>query len=63
MTANYVDTHGQSAVGFAFCHLLGFELLPRLKNIGAQRLYWAELARRGSTTYSGVPRRTALSMW
>lgn len=36
---NYVDTHGQSAVGFAFCHLLGFQLLPRLKNIGAQRLY------------------------
>ncbi|MGH9021711.1 MAG: Tn3 family transposase, partial [Acidimicrobiia bacterium] len=36
---NYVDTHGQSAVGFAFCHLLGFELLPRLKNIGTQRLY------------------------
>lgn len=28
---NYVDTHGQSTVGFAFCHLLGFELLPRFK--------------------------------
>ena len=36
---NYVDTHGQSAVGFAFCHLLGFKLLPRLKQIGAARLY------------------------
>ncbi len=36
---NYVDTHGQSAVAFAFCHLLGFQLLPRLKNIGIQRLY------------------------
>ena len=23
--------HGQSEVAFAFCHLLGFELLPRLK--------------------------------
>src|SRR3546814_14398847 len=22
----YVDSHGQSAVGFAFCRLLGFEL-------------------------------------
>lgn len=22
----YVDSHGQTAVGFAFCHLLGFEL-------------------------------------
>lgn len=36
---NYVDTHGQSVVGFAFTYLLGFTLLPRLKNIGAQRLY------------------------
>jgi TnpA family transposase len=37
--ANYVDTHGASVVGFAFTHLLGFRLLPRLKNIGAIRLY------------------------
>ena len=36
---NYVDTHGQSEVGFAFCHLLGFSLLPRLKNLRKQRLY------------------------
>ncbi len=36
---NYVDTHGQSAIGFAFAHLLNFQLLPRLKNIGSQRLY------------------------
>ncbi len=36
---NYVDTHGQSAVAFAFCHLLGFRLLPRLKDIASQKLY------------------------
>ena len=36
---NYTDTHGASIVGFAFCHLLGFRLLPRLKRIGASRLY------------------------
>jgi TnpA family transposase len=36
---NYVDTHGQNLVGFAFSHLLGFRLLPRLKDIGSQRLY------------------------
>ena len=36
---NYVDSHGQSEVAFAFCHLLGFELLPRLKAIHRQRLY------------------------
>lgn len=35
---NYVDTHGASEVGFAFSHLLGFDLLPRLKNIHTQRL-------------------------
>ena len=33
----YVDSHGQSAVGFAFCHLIGFELAPRLKAIARQK--------------------------
>jgi TnpA family transposase len=37
--ALYVDSHGQSDVAFAFCRLLGFQLLPRLKRIHAQRLY------------------------
>jgi TnpA family transposase len=36
---NYVDTHGQSEIAFAFCRLLGFELMPRIKRIGAQKLY------------------------
>jgi TnpA family transposase len=35
----YVDSHGQSEIAFAFCHLLGFQLLPRLKAIHKQRLY------------------------
>lgn len=35
---NYVDTHGQSEVGFAFCHLLGFQLMPRFKAIHNQKL-------------------------
>ena len=35
---NHTDTHGV-VVGFAFAHLLGFQLLPRLKNIGSARLY------------------------
>ncbi len=39
---NYVDTHGQSEIGFAFCSLLGFQLLPRLKNLHAQKLYRPE---------------------
>lgn len=36
---NYTDTHGASVVGFAFTHLLGYRLLPRLKDIGLARLY------------------------
>ena len=36
---NYVDTHGQSEIAFAFCRLLGFELLPRLKRIHEQKLF------------------------
>lgn len=39
ITKNYVDTHGQSEVAFAFTHLLGFQLMPRLKGIHRQRLY------------------------
>ena len=35
----YVDTHGQSEVGFAFCYLLGFQLMPRIKGIHKQKLY------------------------
>jgi len=36
---NYVDTHGQSEVAFAFCNLLGFQLMPRFKSIHKQKLY------------------------
>ncbi|QGM48321.1 Tn3 family transposase [Methylocystis heyeri] len=42
----YVDSHGQSAVGFAFCRLLGFELAPRLKAIARQKLAIPEAAMR-----------------
>jgi TnpA family transposase len=38
----YVDSHGQSTVAFAFCQLLGFQLLPRLKALHKQRLYRPE---------------------
>lgn len=43
----YVDSHGQSAVGFAFCHLLGFELAPRLKAIARQKLALPSAGMRG----------------
>jgi TnpA family transposase len=36
---NYVDTHGQSEVAFAFCRLLGFQLMPRIKRMHNQKLY------------------------
>ena len=36
---HYVDSHGQSEVAFAFCHLLNFELAPRLKAVARQKLY------------------------
>ena len=39
---NFVDSHGQSEVAFAFCHLLGFQLMPRLKGIKRQKLYRPE---------------------
>ncbi|MBF0525575.1 MAG: transposase, partial [Deltaproteobacteria bacterium] len=38
----YVDSHGQSHVAFAFCCLLGFDLMPRLKGIHRQKLYRPE---------------------
>jgi TnpA family transposase len=44
----YVDSHGQSEVGFAFCRLLGFELLPRLKAIHSQRLYRPDGSAKGA---------------
>jgi TnpA family transposase len=46
----YVDSHGQSEVAFAFCRMLGFDLLPRLKNIHSQRLYRPA----PSATYSSI---------
>jgi TnpA family transposase len=36
---NYVDSHGQSEVAFAFSYILNFQLMPRLKDIGSQKLY------------------------
>jgi TnpA family transposase len=37
--ANYVDTHGQSEIGFGITKLLGFDLLPRIKRINTAKLY------------------------
>jgi len=37
----FMDTHGQSVIGFAVSYLLGFDLYPRLKAINKQKLYYA----------------------
>jgi TnpA family transposase len=36
---NYVDSHGQSEIGFGVTRLLGFDLLPRIKQINKVKLY------------------------
>jgi TnpA family transposase len=37
--SQYADSHGQSELGFALSRLLNFDLLPRIKDIGNQKLY------------------------
>lgn len=44
MNKTYTDTHGQSTVGFAFSHGLNFDLLPRIKGINRQKLYYPTAA-------------------
>lgn len=36
---SYVDTHGQSTIGFGFSYCLHFDLLPRFKGINKQKLF------------------------
>jgi TnpA family transposase len=57
--ANYTDTHGASLVGFAFTELLGFKLLPRLKNIGAIQLYAPDAAQAGRAEAGEDPQEAA----
>ncbi len=39
LEGNYVDSHGQSEIGFAITRLLDFDLLPRMKQINKAKLY------------------------
>ena len=39
LEGNYVDSHGQSEIGFAITSLLDFDLLPRIKRINKIKLY------------------------
>jgi TnpA family transposase len=47
LEGNYTDTHGQSLVGFGITRLLEIDLLPRIKQINAVRLYRPEPAAGG----------------
>jgi TnpA family transposase len=47
MNQVYSDTHGQSTLAFGVSELLNFDLLPRLKNIYAQKLYYPSSSQRG----------------
>ncbi len=42
LEGNYTDTHGQSLIGFGITRLLDIDLLPRIKQINAVRLYRPE---------------------
>ena len=52
MNRVFVDTHGQSVIGFAISYLLQFDLCPRLKAINKQKLYCAESE--DKTKYSNI---------
>jgi len=57
--ANYVDTHGQSVIGFGLTRLLNFDLLPRIKRINHLRLYlpeWEDRQAYGNLTPALVQR-------
>jgi TnpA family transposase/DNA-binding Xre family transcriptional regulator len=42
MNRIFVDTHGQSVIGFAVSYLLHFALCPRLKAVNKQKLYYVD---------------------
>ncbi len=44
LAGNYVDSHGQSEIGFGITQLLGIDLLPRIKRINTTRLFRPGLA-------------------
>lgn len=50
--SHYVDSHGQSEVAFAFCHLLNFGLAPPLKAVARQKLYLPDAGMRDGSAIS-----------
>ncbi len=62
---NFVDSHGQSEVAFAFCHLLSLvKLMPRLKRIKYERLYLPDKEMSGQfPNLTGVLTRPIRWVW
>ncbi len=56
--SNYVDSHGQSEIGFGVTRLLGFDLLPRIKRINTVKLYRPGPARPGPGDLDAYPQLT-----
>jgi len=40
---HFTDSHGQTEIAFGFCHLLGYDLAPRIKRIAYQQLYLPDI--------------------
>ncbi|MFJ8746857.1 Tn3 family transposase [Embleya sp. NPDC127516] len=49
---NFVDSHGQSEIGFGITRLLGYDLLPRIKQINKVKLY--RPGREDQDSYAGL---------
>lgn len=49
----FVDTHGQSVVGFAFCYLLGFELM--IQDVLGDQAWRAKMTTRNMAALNLLP--------
>ena len=61
--ANYIDSHGQSEIGFGITRLLGFDLLPRIKRINKTRLYRPASGETRRLAAAGTPALTRPIRW
>lgn len=48
MNKTYVDTHGESTVGYAFSYGLDFDLLARIKGVHQEKLYYPSAKHKSS---------------
>jgi TnpA family transposase len=60
---NYVDSHGQTEIGFGLTRLLGYQLLPRIKRINKVKLYRPGPAAAGDDYQGLEPAMTRSIKW